>query len=219
MTSDGDALAMWDPPGGTVETPPCARLPSGALHDWMSTTLRCTQRSPPSRTGIWACWHRTLGVGARGSPDSLPGRARRSGCRRCRRCSKRPTPTTAMRTVGLADHHRAGRHRRGHSFGTTDHSHPAGRTPLPGGSVDLGMGTVRSWIAPLLLSDVESPEGSSTGRVRLATSTTGRILVTSNTPVRSWGRRQLSHRSASPRHGVDHRLDRNLRPSPPTSSI
>ncbi|MAH11417.1 MAG: GNAT family N-acetyltransferase [Acidimicrobiaceae bacterium] len=32
MTSDGDALAMWDPPGGTVETPaPALELPSGAL--------------------------------------------------------------------------------------------------------------------------------------------------------------------------------------------
>ena len=32
MTSDGDALAMWDPPAGTVETPaPALEVPSDAL--------------------------------------------------------------------------------------------------------------------------------------------------------------------------------------------
>ena len=56
MTSDGDALAMWDPPGGTVETPaPALQLPSGALarldsaHGGAPVTL--TRSRSPGRAG------------------------------------------------------------------------------------------------------------------------------------------------------------------------
>ena len=103
MTSDGDALAMWDPPAGTVATPARAELPGDALArvDVYDAAVHAAITAEPHwYLGVLASH---LGVGARGLPDSLP---RPGSTQRllpvCRRCSKRPTPTMWPCTNGRA---------------------------------------------------------------------------------------------------------------------
>ena len=115
MTSDGDALAMWDPPAGTVATPAPRRAPRRRSRT-TGCLRRCGARSDhrraalvsgragiaPSASGRGAC------------PTRCPGRARRSGCCRCAGGARNDQPRQCghVRTVGLADRHRtAGHHR------------------------------------------------------------------------------------------------------------
>ena len=215
MTGDGDALAMWDPPAGTVATRPRAEPRRRST----TSTTPCTQR-PPSCTGIGRA-----GIAPSASGEACPTRRPAGSTQRLLpgaggARNDQPRQCGHVRPVGLADRHRTAGHHR------LDGLDSSARLTIPA----LGI-TPRSVVfrprhgdrakrrARCCCPIGRGLEGSSTCR-RVGSPPAPVAQPRSNTPCTCAATR-WPHRSAGPRHGVGNRLHhepRGHRPPPPRRS-